>query len=60
MTEFDMKYSALRQSIIEEDFAALNDKQREAVVLHRGARCCCWLARAAARPLCSSTGSSTC
>ena len=36
MTEFDMKYSALRQSIIEEDFAALNDKQREAVFCTEG------------------------
>lgn len=31
-----MKYSALRQSIIEEDFAALNDKQREAVFCTEG------------------------
>lgn len=36
MTEFDMKYSALRQSIIEEEFSGLNDMQRQAVFCTEG------------------------
>ncbi len=36
MTEFDMKYSALRQSVIEEEFSGLNDRQREAVFCTEG------------------------
>ena len=36
MTEFDMKYSALRQSIIEEEFSGLNEQQRQAVFCTEG------------------------
>ena len=36
MTEFDIKYSALRQAIIEEEFSGLNEEQRQAVFCTEG------------------------
>ena len=36
MTEFDIKYSALRKSILEEEFSGLNAMQREAVFCTEG------------------------
>ena len=35
-TKFDLKYAAIRRAIIEQSFAHLNDRQREAVFTTEG------------------------
>ena len=36
MDDFDLRYAALRRTVIENAFAQLNDKQREAVLKTEG------------------------